>query len=84
MGQWLGQVMPPLDSLFGGQNSFYHRAMWRYSFAWLPHRCIRSNQLIWLKYGYMGMAMYTGPGTPVYEYNWHTTEEHLIWCLKNG
>jgi hypothetical protein len=75
--------MPPLDSLFGGQNSFYYRAGWCKTFAWWPHRCIRSNRFIWLKYGYMGTAMYTGPGTPVYEYNWHTVEEHLIWCLRN-
>ena len=76
--------VPPLDSLFGGQDSFYQRAGWRKEFAWAPHRCIQSGQLIWLKYGYMGTAMYTGPGTPVYEFNWHTVEEHLIWCLKNG
>ena len=76
--------VPPLDSLFGGQGSFYQRASWRQEFAWWPHRCIRSNRIIWLKYGYEGMAMWTGPGEPVYEYNWHTTEEHLIWCLKNG
>jgi hypothetical protein len=76
--------MPPLDSLFGGQRSFYDRASWRLSFAWLPHRCIRSRRIIWLEYGYEGMAMYTGPGEPVYEYNWHSKAEHLIWCLKHG
>jgi hypothetical protein len=76
--------MPPLDSLFGGQNSFYQRAVWCKSFAWWPHRCILSAQIIWLRNGYIGTAVWTGPGTPVYEYNWHTVEEHLIWCLKNG
>jgi hypothetical protein len=76
--------LAPLDSLFGGQSSFYYRAEWQQKFAWLPHRCIRSGKIIWLKYGYIGTAMWTGPGTPVYEYNWHTVEEHLIWCLKNG
>jgi hypothetical protein len=76
--------LAPLDSLFGGNQYFYFKAMWQLKFAWLPHRCIRSNQLIWLKYGYLGTAIWTGPGTPVYEYNWHAVEEHLIWCLKNG
>jgi hypothetical protein len=50
----------------------------------MPHRCIRSGRIIWLRFGYMGNAVWTGPGDPVFEYNWHTVEEHLIWCLKNG
>lgn len=65
-------------------DPFLNRAKWRLTFAWKPHRCIRSNRIIWLKYGYLGTAMYTGPGEPVYEYNWHTVEEHLIWTLTNG
>lgn len=80
----LEKTMPPLDSLFGARHSFYLRAEWQYTFAWLPHRCCISGQLIWLKFGYMGTAMWTGPGTPVYEHNWHTSKEHLIWRLKNG
>ena len=74
----------PLDSLFGGQSSFYYRAGWQRKFAILPHRCIRSRRIIWLQYGYLGTAVWTGPGEPVYEYNWHTEEEHLIWCLTNN
>ena len=76
--------MPPLDSLYGARDDFYHRAEWRLAFAWIPHRCVISNRIIWLRFGYMGTATWTGPGTPVHEYNWHTVEEHLIWRLKNG
>ena len=76
--------MPPLDSLFGGNSSFYHKAKWKLKFAWLPHRCIRSGQIIWLEHGYLGSAVWFGPGGRAIEYNWHTREEHLIWCLKNG
>ena len=74
--------MPPLDSLFGGSSSFYYRAGWQLKFAWMPHRCIRSGKFIWLEYAYLGTAVWTGPGTPVFEYNWHSKEEHLIWHLK--
>jgi hypothetical protein len=77
--------LAPLDSLFGGQSSFYSKAKWQRSFAWMPHRCIISGRIIWLKYGYLGTDTYIGPGKElVSEYNWHTVEEHLIWCLKNG
>jgi len=74
----------PLDSLFGGRSSFYHKAGWELKFAWMPHRCIRSGKIIWFKFGYMGTAIWTGPGTPVYEYNWHEEVEHLIWVLKGS
>ena len=76
--------MSPLDSIFGAQRGFYKRATWKLKFAWLPHRCVISGQIIWLQFGYMGTAMWTGPGEPAYEYNWHTKTDHLIWCLKNG
>lgn len=74
----------PLDSLYGARSSFYYKAGWELKFAWMPHRCIRSGKIIWFTFGYMGTAMYTGPGTPVYEYNWHTEEDHLIWLLKGS
>ena len=75
----------PLDSPFGKNQDFYRKAKWQRKFAWLPHRCVRSGQIIWLKFGYLGTAVWLGPGPgdPAYEYNWHTTKEHLVWCLKN-
>lgn len=65
-------------------DSFYSRASWVMSFCWLPRRCSLSNKLQWLKYAYKGTAMWTGPGTPVYEYMWHDKAEHLIWKLKGN
>jgi hypothetical protein len=75
--------MPPLDSLFGARHSFYQKAKWQMAFAWLPHRCVLSDKIIWLQNGYIGEARWTGPGEDHVEYNWHTKTEHLIWCLKN-
>lgn len=66
------------------RSSFYYRAGWEYKFSFWPRRCLISNKLIWLKYGYKGTAMWTGPGTPVYEYQWHDATEHLIWKLKGN
>jgi hypothetical protein len=71
----------PLDSV--GYRSvddwhFYKRADWYYKFAWWPHRCNRSNKLIWLKKAYRGVAMYTGPGDPVFEYKWITKEDFML------
>lgn len=50
-------------------------------FAWTPKYCARSNKRIWLKFGYKLTAIFTGPGTPVYEHRWHDKDEHLIWIL---
>lgn len=74
--------MPPLDSLFTERSSFYHKAGWERKFAWLPKKCILTKKIIWLKYAYLGTSIWTGPGTPVYEYNWHSEQEHLLWVLK--
>ena len=82
MGQWLGQVMP-LDSLFNGDQYFYSKATWQLKFAWLPHRCDRSNKLIWLYFGMKGKAMYGTLTDSVIEYHWMTVEEHLLWCIRN-
>jgi hypothetical protein len=76
--------LAPLDSLFGAQHSFYLKANWQLVFAWMPHRCVISNRIIWLRYGYMGEARWMSTGKDIVEYNWHTVEEHLIWRLKNG
>lgn len=63
-------------------DAFYDRAIWKLTFAWRPHRCYMSNKWIWGKLGYRGTAMWTGPGTPVFEINWLTKEEYLIGMLK--
>jgi hypothetical protein len=57
-------------------------ASWSYTFAWLPHRCSTSGKLIWFKRAYLGIKMYTGPGTPVYEYTWLEKKYFLIEKIK--
>jgi len=74
----------PLDGNFCGDTYFYQKAVWRRRFSWLPHRCDCSGRIIWLAFGYLGTAMYTGPGTPVFEYHWHHEYEHVVWLIKNG
>jgi len=65
-------------------RSFYLKAEWKLRFAWLPHRCMITNRRVWLEFAYCGTAMWTGPGDPVYETQWHNKQEHLIWALKGN
>ena len=71
--------IPYMDETY---DPFLNRAIWKLTFAWRPHRCYFSNKWIWGKLGYQGTAMWTGPGTPVFETNWLTKEEFLIGILK--
>jgi hypothetical protein len=41
-----------------------------------------SDKWIWLRLGYHGEAVWTGPGTPVFENRWLTKEQFLIAILK--
>lgn len=76
----------PLDSLGFNptQNDwlFYKRANWYYKFSWLPHRCEISKKIIWFKRAYRGIAMYTGPGDPIFEYKWITRELFMLARLR--
>jgi hypothetical protein len=63
-------------------DAFFRKAQWKLEFAWSPHRCLISNRWIWLEPGYHGEAVWTGPGTPVFENYWLTKEEFLVWQLK--
>ncbi len=69
-------------------NWFYKRAEWEWCFAWLPHRCDRTRQLIWLQYAYRGTVRYEGLKERiselklVMERRWLTTEEFIIGSLK--
>jgi hypothetical protein len=72
----------PLDSM-GYQSNlddwhFYKKADWYYKFAWRPHRCNISKKRIWLKMAYRGVAMYTGPGDPIFEYKWISKEDFML------
>jgi hypothetical protein len=64
-------------------ENFYRKAVWRERFAWTPKRCNLSYKVLWLSKCMMGVAMYTGPGGPVFEFKWHNYKEHTIWLLKN-
>jgi hypothetical protein len=66
------------------EQAFYERAKWTLKFIWWPKRCNLSGQLLWFCYAYEGEAVWTGPGTPVYEFRYHKTVEHLIWFLKGN
>lgn len=63
-------------------QAFYSRAQWTEQFAWLPHRCELTGQLIWLRPAHRGQAVWTGPGDDAVEVRWHDRHEHLIWTLK--
>ena len=63
---------------------FYSKAVWVKRFAWWPKRCDCSGRWLWLRRVMMGVAMYTGPGDPVFEFRWHDAKEHIFWRLSNG
>lgn len=44
------------------------RADWKFTFAVLPHRSVRTNKLIWGKTAMRGARIITGPGTPIVEH----------------
>ena len=80
MGQRLGQVMPIPG--MANDDAFYNRAYWHLRFLWLPKRSALTGRWLWLYRVYEGIAMWTGPGTPVFEFRYHEPAEHLIWKLK--
>lgn len=61
---------------------FYKKAVWYLQFAWVPKRCGITYRLIWLKWAYKGTAMWTGPGSPIFEYRWIAKEQFLFARLK--
>jgi hypothetical protein len=63
-------------------DAFYNRAYWRLMFLWWPKRSALTGRWLWLRRVYKGTAMWTGPGTPVFEFRYHGSVEHLIWKLK--
>jgi hypothetical protein len=65
-------------------DSFYNRAYWRLTVLWWPKRSALTRRWLWLRPVYEGTAMWTGPGTPVFEFRYHEPAEHLIWRLKNN
>ena len=78
-GMFYSPYMPSDVTMLG---AFYGKAKWKLKFALWPRRCAISNKWIWMKRGYEGTAIWTGPGDPVFEYNWHSIDTHMIYELK--
>lgn len=75
----------PLDNLMYANHAdeiFYQRAVWYLKFSWLPKRCCLSNRQLWLRFAYQGTAMYSGPGSCVFEYKWIAKEQFLFARLQ--
>jgi hypothetical protein len=56
---------------------------WSLKFAWLPAR-MDSGELVWWKEYYHGVRMVSGPGTPVYLFQYMTTEEFTWSALQES
>ena len=52
-------------------------------FTLIPRRCYVTKRILWLESAYCLTAMYTGPGTPVYDHRWYDKDEYLIARLKD-
>ena len=64
-------------------ESFYKKAIWRKRFLWKkPRRCELTGKLLWFRYVYEGVAVWTGPHDPVIEFRYHDSKEHIIWLLE--
>jgi len=55
---------------------------WEFVFSFIPRRCYFSNKLIWMKRGYRGVAMWTGPGEPAFDIRWVDRNEYLFAKIK--
>jgi hypothetical protein len=73
--QWQAKTMAEADYFF------YKMATWTLEFAWLPHRCDVTRQIIWLQHAYRGCVKWSDNWITT-EYRWHDRHEHLIWVLK--
>jgi hypothetical protein len=66
-------------------EAFYNRAVWQLKFVYWPRRCNLSQRWIWpFSHAYKGTVIWTGPGTPAVEVQWHDGVEHLVWLLKGN
>jgi hypothetical protein len=65
-------------------RGFYRKAGWERKFCWWPRQCQISQKWIWLEQAYQGTSIWTGSGGPIVERRWHTSQEHLLWKLKQG
>ena len=47
-----------------------------------PRKCYYSNKSLWFRTSYKVVAMWTGPGEPVFESRWIDANEYLIKAIK--
>ena len=73
----------PLDSLMWDNDTFNQRCLgWSLKFSILPRRCFYTGKYLWLRSAYLGTAMITGPGEPVFEHRWCNQKEYLFLKIK--
>lgn len=75
-------MLMPADYRMYSRRSFVNRAIWYKEFVWWPRRCWISNRWIWLTQAYQGVAIWTGPGTPMFEYHWVDRDQYLMEKIK--
>lgn len=71
----------PLDNSFDWANvdGFKDHCLgWQLKLSLWPRQCYYTEKRIWFKYAYKGVAMWTGPGDPVYETRWIDRKEFII------
>lgn len=49
------------ETSVGQEDTFYKDATWKLKFAWLPHRCDKTNNEIWFKWAYRGVNKNLSP-----------------------
>jgi hypothetical protein len=75
----------PLDSLMWDNDIFKRRCLgWSLRFSFFPRRCYYTGKYLWLRHAYLGTAMITGPGEPVFEHRWCERKEYLFLKIKGA
>lgn len=66
-----------------GYDMFNKQAVWDLKFAWLPKKCFKTEETIWLEYAYCGTVAWGAfTAEPVYEYRWIKKDVWLIEKIK--
>ena len=78
--------MPSIDWTTMSADDYHFRMFVvgrQLKFTLIPRRCYITKRILWLENAYCLTAMYTGPGTPVYDHRWYDKDEYLIARLKD-
>lgn len=79
----MGHLVPFYSEKIGNFDTFDdHCVGAQLKFTWLPKRCYHTGKLLWLKRAYKRSALWTGPGTPVWEYRWYDKHQFVILKIK--